>query len=171
MLTLAVNSGSDGWVLLSNMRSPSNSCQVQMFLLDGQQIDLSPDREISICIKLCFPGTSSVETLVYKGDDGHNGAVQCSLTAWSFYLHKSIWEDTFDGDFAQDFRFMKKGSKPPINLFQPRLVQQSQGITFILTSEEVRDRRDERRRKVEGISSLGKGDYSKQNITVSTYQL
>ena len=120
-----------------------------MFLLDGQQIDLSPDREIATCIKCCFPGpTSFVETFVHRGDDGHNGAVQCSLTAWSFYLHISIWEDTFDGDFVQDLRFMKKGIKSPMNLFQPRLVQRSEGITFILTSEEEQYRKDERRRKV-----------------------
>ena len=85
---------------------------------------------------------------LYRGDDGHNGAVQCSLTAWSFYLHISIWEDTFDGDFVQDLRFMKKGIKSPMNLFQPRLVQRSEGITFILTSEEEQYRKDERRRKV-----------------------
>ena len=35
-----------------------------------------------------------------------------------------------------------------MNLFQPRLVQRSEGITFILTSEEEQYRKDERRRKV-----------------------
>ena len=50
--------------------------------------------------------------------------------------------------FCSGLKVYEKGIKSPITLFQPRLVQRSEGITFILTSEEEQYRKDERRRKV-----------------------
>lgn len=149
------------------MRSASqcgHSTVVQMFHLKEQNVDLKPDGDVAMCLKLCYPGLSAVEAFRYEGNDSHDGALQCALSAWSFVLHKSVWEDAFASDFENNFGFFKVGAKPPAPLFQRGLHVSSHEVFNILTEEEEKQRRNERRERVERISGFEEGKQEEQIV-------